>query len=445
MSSLRSFIEYANTIIVDGAAKLAGAVAAGADTIAAGSHSAASGVLPATATDMFFKQDSAELTPEDRQMLDAYASAYLQAQSSETIVLKGYASSEGELDYNTKLSDQRARAVRDYLVKPGGVPTGRITPTGMGQTSEFSKSKDDLQSNRRVTITPPPPKAAPPTDVKKPPQPSTTVSGAGRPVPTSMRIVPDKVTLYPEQAQTFKAMGYYSDTDEEADLDFDVKWSTSNKAALSIDRDSGDATAHFTEGTDTKTITITAMYDHDAKVPPATAKVFVASPNAFDPATKEQLDQAYRLGFEDGTAGAHDQQRKVQDINPKQIPDLLNSYQQGYSDGVRAAASARRDGYDDAINEVDVSVLRQHVQSLQVWPRATKLAVRRLLIKYREGFEAGLKGLQDKKDFSTPSTPGPKMGRDPLTPEEHERQKQKDEARKQIEEWLDELNHHIVE
>jgi outer membrane protein OmpA-like peptidoglycan-associated protein len=111
---------------------------------------------PAVGTTLFFEHDSPDLTPSDREAIEAYAKAYLDAKSSDPITVDGYASSEGDARHNQELSDNRAKEVAKHLVKLG-VPTGQVTTAGHGATTQFSK--DDLSQNRRATIKPPPPKA----------------------------------------------------------------------------------------------------------------------------------------------------------------------------------------------------------------------------------------------------------------------------------------------
>lgn len=117
-----------------------------------GGTQAAKGALPATDDTLFFEQDSAALTPDGRQVLDAYAQAYAKAGAADQVKVDAYASSEGADDYNQKLSDKRAHAVADYLAKQG-VPAQKVSAKGHGETAQFSK--DDLRQNRRATITPP--------------------------------------------------------------------------------------------------------------------------------------------------------------------------------------------------------------------------------------------------------------------------------------------------
>ncbi len=67
------------------------------------------------------------------------------------IVIYGYTDSSGADDYNLKLSDQRAAAVKSYLSKKG-IAAGRFTTTGMGEADPIEPNETDAgrSKNRRV-------------------------------------------------------------------------------------------------------------------------------------------------------------------------------------------------------------------------------------------------------------------------------------------------------
>jgi len=67
--------------------------------------------------------------------------------------LDGHTDSIGTERYNQGLSERRARAVRDYLVKKGINPA-RITTRGFGETKPIAdnKTRDGRAKNRRVEI-----------------------------------------------------------------------------------------------------------------------------------------------------------------------------------------------------------------------------------------------------------------------------------------------------
>ena len=105
-----------------------------------------------------FEFDSATLRqPQSR--LDQIAAA-LQADPSITDVdITGHADRLGSLQYNLRLSQRRADAVRDYLVAKGVEP-GRLKAYGRGETQPVvfctDKQRSELikclEPNRRVEV-----------------------------------------------------------------------------------------------------------------------------------------------------------------------------------------------------------------------------------------------------------------------------------------------------
>jgi outer membrane protein OmpA-like peptidoglycan-associated protein len=67
------------------------------------------------------------------------------------IRIEGHTDSVGNADYNRKLSQQRADAVKAYLVGKG-IDGGRFEAVGYGPDKpvETNKSKDGRAKNRRV-------------------------------------------------------------------------------------------------------------------------------------------------------------------------------------------------------------------------------------------------------------------------------------------------------
>ena len=67
---------------------------------------------------------------------------YMKNHKDEKIIVKGYASPEGNAELNKKLSIARAEAVKNALVKRYKIAADRITTEGMGATSELSQEND---------------------------------------------------------------------------------------------------------------------------------------------------------------------------------------------------------------------------------------------------------------------------------------------------------------
>ncbi|MBO5779576.1 MAG: OmpA family protein [Muribaculaceae bacterium] len=87
---------------------------------------------------VFYKFDSATIEPMQRAQIDLVASA-LKANSEAKVVIKGYASKDGDETYNEKLAQKRADAVKKELVKRYGIDADRIDAKGAGVSKLFNK------------------------------------------------------------------------------------------------------------------------------------------------------------------------------------------------------------------------------------------------------------------------------------------------------------------
>ena len=63
---------------------------------------------------------------------------YMKKHADVTVVIKGYASPEGNLEFNKKLAQARAEAVKSILVKKYKINTSRITAEGQGIGDMFT-------------------------------------------------------------------------------------------------------------------------------------------------------------------------------------------------------------------------------------------------------------------------------------------------------------------
>ena len=100
------------------------------------------------------KKENTQLQPivifrQGKSTIDAaqYASIemvakYLRNHKDAKVNVKGYASPEGKPELNKKLSEARANAVKNALVKRYKIAADRITTEGMGATSEISEEND---------------------------------------------------------------------------------------------------------------------------------------------------------------------------------------------------------------------------------------------------------------------------------------------------------------
>lgn len=99
-----------------------------------------------------FDFDSAVLTDAARRDLDGVAAGLNDpALRAARIVLEGHTDATGDAGYNLQLSEQRARAVVDYLVQRG-VAAGRLRPAGYGEYRPLPEYAPADDRQRRVEI-----------------------------------------------------------------------------------------------------------------------------------------------------------------------------------------------------------------------------------------------------------------------------------------------------
>ncbi len=99
-----------------------------------------------------FEFDSSILRTDSYPTLDR-AAAQMKIDPSATFILNGYASMEGTAAHNMVLSQDRANAVRAYLVNTG-VPVANLTAKGNGTADPVADNGTDAGRvlNRRVEI-----------------------------------------------------------------------------------------------------------------------------------------------------------------------------------------------------------------------------------------------------------------------------------------------------
>lgn len=102
---------------------------------------------------VLFASNKYELLPAAQAKLNQVADALLQNDPDSTFVVEGHTDSQGKAALNQTLSENRARAVRDYLVSHG-VASDRITSQGYGSTRPVAdnSSAEGRANNRRVEI-----------------------------------------------------------------------------------------------------------------------------------------------------------------------------------------------------------------------------------------------------------------------------------------------------
>jgi OOP family OmpA-OmpF porin len=96
--------------------------------------------------DNHFEFDKSAITKQGADILDDNIQI-LKTNPKDRILIAGYTSAKGTEEYNQKLSERRAEAVRDYLVK-GGIAPERLETIGYGRTrpAEFEPIPNNIYS-----------------------------------------------------------------------------------------------------------------------------------------------------------------------------------------------------------------------------------------------------------------------------------------------------------
>ena len=102
---------------------------------------------------VLFTSGQSELLPAAQMKLNEVAKALTEQDPESRMVVEGHTDSQGGVEFNEKLSQQRAQAVRDYLVSRG-VAADRITAEGFGPSRNVgdNATAEGRANNRRVEI-----------------------------------------------------------------------------------------------------------------------------------------------------------------------------------------------------------------------------------------------------------------------------------------------------
>lgn len=109
-------------------------------------------VRPVTATNLqptvLFRQGKSVIDPAQYAPIELIA-AYMKNHPEAKVEIKGYASPEGSAEINQKLSEERAEAVKNALVKKYKISADRLTTKGMGATDKLF---EQVEFNRVATF-----------------------------------------------------------------------------------------------------------------------------------------------------------------------------------------------------------------------------------------------------------------------------------------------------
>lgn len=100
-----------------------------------------------------FDFNSANIRPDSFRavglMADALYHPYLQGYR---FLVIGHTDAKGSREYNLKLSQQRADAIRAALIDPFGISPARIEAVGLGEEQLLNPAKPEAAENRRVQL-----------------------------------------------------------------------------------------------------------------------------------------------------------------------------------------------------------------------------------------------------------------------------------------------------
>ncbi len=104
--------------------------------------------------EVLFDFDKSVLKPIAYPLLDEVADI-LKRNPGLRVVFEGHTDSVGTVEYNQNLSERRAGAVMEYMLK-SGIPSGQMETVGYGESlpRATNSTEEGRSSNRRVEITP---------------------------------------------------------------------------------------------------------------------------------------------------------------------------------------------------------------------------------------------------------------------------------------------------
>ena len=105
-------------------------------------------------TTVHFKAGSSNISKDDQSQLDALAEQ-AKAEKGFLIEVAGFASSDGDVELNRRLSRKRADAVIQFLAENHGIPLRRfVVPMGYGESQPVgdNDTRDGRKENRRVEV-----------------------------------------------------------------------------------------------------------------------------------------------------------------------------------------------------------------------------------------------------------------------------------------------------
>jgi outer membrane protein OmpA-like peptidoglycan-associated protein len=103
---------------------------------------------------VLFEFDKANIKPSAQNTLKEVASSIDQRYAEGEIRIYGHTDKVGSASYNKELAEERARAVKQWLVQHGNINDSRISihPVGQAEPVASNETEEGRQQNRRVEI-----------------------------------------------------------------------------------------------------------------------------------------------------------------------------------------------------------------------------------------------------------------------------------------------------
>ena len=101
-----------------------------------------------------FASGKATFSPAHERRELAHVLRLIRENPDQRVLIEGHADSEGSADANLRLSEARARAIRDWLVAEGGLSVARFAIQGMGDIRPIADNRSEAGRalNRRVDV-----------------------------------------------------------------------------------------------------------------------------------------------------------------------------------------------------------------------------------------------------------------------------------------------------
>jgi OOP family OmpA-OmpF porin len=109
--------------------------------------------VAASAKSIFFASGSSKLLPSSFTSLNKVVTI-LKGDKDLKLYIEGHTDNSGKAEKNQRLSDLRAKAVLDYLIKKGGIDVSRLASEGFGDTQPIASNNiaKGKALNRRVLL-----------------------------------------------------------------------------------------------------------------------------------------------------------------------------------------------------------------------------------------------------------------------------------------------------